>query len=270
MFSGVEHSRYPLLFTISAGYQTMDQLTDPLAAQLPRETQMHAARLAQDGFAHAFRLTVETPAAERATQIVAAVKKLREWICESADHEQSALRSAMLLSGLDQWGLAYTQVFGAAAMAGLSELVTGLRAAAPDGEVAADMIQQISDDQASAFSFKAELRKSIHLALWHSMIEDTERESATAILKQLGGMMLRLVESMPDLGWIIIAHTLADIQIRCLAHQLATTGLAQEMTQALFGALNQQLPADQRTRIMAGATQTVIAWQQSTRSTTTH
>lgn len=248
----------------------MKQLTDPLATQLPRETQIQAARLAQDGFAHAFRLTVETPANERQKPIIAAVKKLSDWINEPTDREHSALRSAMLLSGLDQWGLAYTQVFGAAAMAGLSELVAGLRALAADGDVAADAIERIGDDQAAAFSFKAELRKAIHLALWHSMIEDTERESATATLKQLGGMMLRLVESMPDLGWIIVAHTLADIQIRCLAHQLATSGLGQEMTQELFGALNQQLPADQREKIMAGATQTVIAWQQSTRSTTTH
>lgn len=248
----------------------MDQLTDPLATQLPRETQIQAARLAQDGFAHAFRLTVEAPASERQKPIIAAVKKLGDWINDPADREQSALRSAMLLSGLDQWGLAYTQVFGAAAMAGLSELVAGLRASAPHGDVASDAIERISDDQAAAFSFKAELRKAIHLALWHSMIEDAERESATATLKQLGGMMLRLVESMPDLGWIIVAHTLADIQIRCLAHQLATTGLAQEMTQELFGALNQQLPTDQREKIMAGATQTVIAWQQSTRNTTTH
>jgi hypothetical protein len=251
----------------------MDSLIDPLAAQLPRETQIQAARLAQDGFAHAFRLTLETPAAERQPAIISAVKKLNDWIIErnppgdANDDAQPALRAAMLLSGLDQWGLAYTQVFGAAAMAGLSELVGGLRVSAPD---ATEMIQRINDDQAAALSFKSELRKAIHLALWHSMIEDAQQESATATLQQLGGMMLRLVESMPDLGWIIVAHTLADIQIRCLAHQLATSGLAQEMTQALFGALNQQLPADQRSKIMAGATQTVIAWQQSTRNTTSH
>jgi hypothetical protein len=248
----------------------MNQLTDPLAEQLPRDIQVQAARLAQDGFAHAFRLTVEATATERPKQIVSAVKKLSDWVNEPADHTQSTLRSAMLLSGLDQWGLAYTQVFGAAAMTGLSELVSGLRASLPDGEVATDAIEKINDDQASAFSFKSELRKAIHLALWHSMIEDEDRDSATAILKQLGGMMLRLDDTMPDLGWIIVAHTLADVQIRCLAHQLATTGLAQEMTQELFGALNQQLPADRREKIMAGATQTVIAWQQSTRSHTTH
>ena len=247
----------------------MDQLTDPLATQLPRDIQTHAARLAQDGFAHAFRLAVETPASERQQPIVDAVKKLNEWVREPADREQSALRFAMLLSGLDQWGLAYSLVFGAAAMTGLSELVNGLRASAGD-DSATETIARIDDDQASAFSFKAELRKSIHLALWHSMIAEEDRESATGVLKQLGGMMLRLVESMPDLGWIIVAHTLADIQIRCLAHQLATSGLAQELTQELFGALNQQLPANQREKIMAGATQTVIAWQQSTRNTTTH
>jgi hypothetical protein len=131
-------------------------------------------------------------------------------------------------------------------------------------------MERIDGTEGCAFSFKAELRKSIHLALWHSMIAEDAQENATGLLKQLGGMMLGLLESMPNLGWIIVASTLADIQIRCLAHGLATTGLAQEMTQQLFGALNQQLPAGQREKIMAGATQTVVAWQQSTRNTTTH
>lgn len=248
----------------------MDQLTDPLAEILPHQTQMDAARHAQDGFAHAFRVTLETPASERPQAIAEAAKKLGNWINEPAEREQSALRAAMLLSGLDQWGLAYSEIFGAEAMAGLSALVGRLRAALPGDENSGDPLRQINDNQAAAFSFKAELRKAIHLALWHSMIAEEDRENAESILKQLGGMMLRLTESMPDLGWIIVAHTLADIQIRCLAHQLATTGLAQEMTQALFGALNLQLPPEQRKKIMAGATQTVIAWQQSNRSSTTH
>jgi len=249
----------------------MDQLTDPLAEKLPQETQIQAARLAQDGFSHAFRLTLEVSAAERHQPIAEAAKKLSDWAGETVDAERSALRLGLLLSGLDQWGLAYSQVFGATAMAGLSELVSGLRAAAHDGGIAgSEAVERINGEEACALSFKAELRKAIHLALWHSMIAEEEKKSATAVLTQLGGMMLALLQSMPNLGWIIVANTLADIQIRCLAHGLATTGLAQEMTQELFGALNQQLPPDQRGRIMAGATQTVIAWQQSTRHTTTH
>lgn len=247
----------------------MDQLIDPLAEQLPRDIQIQAARLAQDGFAHSFRSTLETPAGERQQSIAEAAIKLNGWV--KADTEQSTLRLGMLLSGLDQWGLAYSQIFGAPAMAGLSELVSMLRAATPDkGAAATESIQQINDIEACAFSFKAELRKAIHLALWHSMTEEKDRENATDILRQLGGMMLRLLETTPEFGWIVIAHTLADIQIRCLAHGLATTGLAQEMTQELFGALNQQLPTEQRRKIMSGATQTVIAWQQSAREKTSH
>jgi hypothetical protein len=249
----------------------MNQLIDPLADQLPRDVQIQAARLAQDGFAYSFRSTLETPAGERQKTIAEAAKKMYDWATESTDTEQSTLRLGLLLSGLDQWGVAYSQIFGAPAMAGLSELVSMLRAAAPDkGAAATESIEQINDVEARAFSFKAELRKTIHLALWHAMIEEENRENATDILRQLGGMMLRLLESAPEFGWIIIAHTLADIQIRCLAHGLATTGLGQEMTQELFGALNQQLPAEQRKKIMSGATQTVIAWQQSARSKASH
>ena len=249
----------------------MDQLIDPLAEQLPRDIQIQAARLAQDGFAHSFRSTLETPSGERQQSIAEAAVRLAKWANEPADTKCSALRLGVLLSGLDQWGLAYSQIFGAPSMAGLSELVSMLRAATPDkGAAATESIQRINEIEACAFSFKAELRKAIHLALWHAMIEEEDRENATDILRQLGGMMLRLLETAPEFGWIVIAHTLADIQIRCLAHGLATTGLAQEMTQELFGALNQQLPGEQRKKIMSGATQTVIAWQQSAREKTSH
>jgi hypothetical protein len=249
----------------------MDQLTDAVAEQLPRDAQIHAARLAQDGFSHAFRLTLEVPAAERQTRIADAAKKLLEWVGETTDPARSSLRLGALLSGLDQWGLAYSQVFGTTAMTGLSELVSRLRAVAQDGAIASGAaIERINGEEGCAISFKAELRKAIHLALWHSMIADEDPESAARLLTQLGGMMLALLKTMPNLGWIVIANTLADIQIRCLAHGLASTGLAQEMTQQLFGALNRELPADQREKIMSSATQTVLAWQQSTKNTTAH
>jgi len=249
----------------------MDQLTDALAEQLPRNTQIHAARLAQDGFSHAFRLTLEAPVAERQTRIADAAKKLLDWVSEAADPARSALRLGALLSGLDQWGLAYSHVFGTTAMAGLSELVSNLRAAAPDGAVdSGEAIVRINGEEGCALSFKAELHKAIHLALWHSMIADADPESAARLLTQLGGMMLALLKSMPNLGWIVVANTLADIQIRCLAHGLASTGLAQEMTQQLIDALNRELPAGQREKIITSATQTVLAWQQSTQNTTAH
>lgn len=247
----------------------MTQLTDPLADRLPRETQLQAARHIQDGFSLAFRLSIESLPQARHTAMAEAAERLKAWSAQTGDPPAQQLRTALILSGLDQWGLAYSQLFGASAMSGLSELVGFLRADSRAAD-ALSSIETIDGAEECAFSFKSELRRGIHLALWHAMIASEDREEATAILKHLGAMMLRLVESMPMLGWIVVANTLADIQIRCLEHGLAGTGVAQETTEALFGALNQQLPAEQRQKIMPAATRTVIAWQQSARDTTRH
>lgn len=247
----------------------MSTMTDPLITLLPREAQTQAARHAQDGFALAFRLTLEATPETRQKAMLEAAARLEQWIGEADAAGTQALRAALLLGGLDQWGLAYSQIFGAQGMSGLGELVAALRGG-KHGAAALDAMERIDAAPECAFSFKAELRKAIHLALWHAMIAEEDREGAVAVLKQVGGMMLGLVEKMPELGWIIVANTLADIQIRCLAHGLAADGLAQEMTEQLFGALKQQLPPEQRDRIMSAATQTVIAWQQSTRSSSVH
>lgn len=244
-------------------------IIDPFAEQLPREIQTQAARHAQDGFALAFRLSIESTAEARRSAMQEAAERLTTWAKQTGDPATQPLRAALILSGLDQWGLAYSQIFGAAALSGLSELV-GLLRATPQGDATLQALKELDESEQCAASFKAELRKAIHLALWHAMIAASGREEAFDILKQLGGMMLRLVESMPTLGWIIVANTLADIQIRCLEHSLASTGLAQETTQSLFGALNQQLPAVERQKIMPAATQTVIAWQQSNKGATRH
>ena len=53
----------------------------------------------------------------------------------------------------------------------------------------------------------------------------------------------------------------------CLAHRLAQEGLAQEMTEALFSAVSQALSAEDRQRILGGAGQAVVAWQQAQRAT---
>lgn len=249
----------------------MDTLNDPLAVQLPREIQMQAARSIQDGFAGAFRATLEMAGNERHKEIDRIARVLAAWAAEPKDDGVSALRLALLLSGLDQWGLAYSQVFGAEAMAGLTELVALLRASVSDNGLAAlEAIERINATSENAFTFKAELRQAIHLALWHSMIVEADRDAAVAMLKQLGGMLLKLLTELPELGWIVIANTLADIQIRCLAHGLATEGLGQEMTQMLFASLEHELPLDERQKITPAATQIVIAWQHSTRTTATH
>lgn len=245
----------------------MDPIRDPLAGPAPRDVQTRAAHLAQDAFAEAFRLTLESAPAERQQGVAEVVARLVAWARSDAGSDAAALRLALLLCGLDQWGVAYSQVFGAEAMAGLSELVSGLRANLAAAEVGCceGYFEQVVGEEASGFGFKAELRKAIHLALWHSMIAEEDREGAVGILKRLGGMMLGLVDAMPESGWVIVADTLADIQIRCLAHGLAAEGLGAETTRDLFAVLGRQLPERQRERIMAAANQAVVAWQQAAR-----
>ena len=183
--------------------------------------------------------------------------------------EVRALRTAMLLAGLDQWGQAWSGCYGAGAMTGLSELLGCLRDSLdPQAEAAVQQaFTKLNADEAHGFNFKAELHKSIHVALWHTLIAEENRENATTLANQLGGLMLGLLKTMPENGWIIVASALADIQIRCLAHHLAQEGLAQEMTQQLFAALSQALSTEDRKRILGGAGQAVIAWQQAQRAT---
>lgn len=187
----------------------------------------------------------------------------------AAGDEARALRRALLLSGLDQWGLAWSRAYGAGAMTGLSELLGVLRDALdPAAEAAVQAaFSHLNSAEANAFAFKAELHKSIFVTLWHTLIAEEDRDSATALANQLGGMLLGLLQSMPQHGWVVLASTLADIQIRCLAHDLAKEGLAQEMTQELFAAIAQALPAEERKRILGGAGQAVVAWQQAQRAT---
>lgn len=188
----------------------------------------------------------------------------------AANDEAHALRQALLLSGLDQWGQAWSKAYGAGAMTGLSELLGVLRDALdPAAEAAVQKaFARLDADEASGFSFKAELRKSVFVALWHTLISEEDREGAATIANQLGSMLLGTLQAMPENGWIIVASALADIQIRCLAHNLAQEGLAQEMTQELFAALARELSPEDRKRILGGAGQAVVAWQQAQRATT--
>ena len=81
----------------------------------------------------------------------------------------------------------------------------------------------------------------------------------------LAGFKAALTRTMPEVGWRLVADALAHIQIRCLAHRLASDGLGQETTQALFGALSRELPKPQWEQIMAQATQAVLGWQEASR-----
>lgn len=241
---------------------------DRLATLASAEVQKRAALLSQDAFAQVFRLSVSEDDAGRTAGVESVRSALANWASAGEGDTARALRMALLLSGLDQWGLAYSRAFNLQAIPGLTELVGGLRTALDPREDAQLQLQfaAIENAEGNAIDFKIELRRTIHLALWHAMIASEEREQASAILAQLGGMMFVLVKSMPQLGWRLLADALAHIQIQCLAHGLAADGLARETTMSLFAALHQELPADRRDLVMAHSSRAVIAWQQANRA----
>lgn len=238
---------------------------DALAGAAPSEVQKRAAHMAQDAFAEVFRLTVGADDAGRAAGVERLRGALYNWVRAGEGDEARALRMAMLLAGLDQWGLAYSRAFGLQAIPGLTELVGGLRTAL-DPQADAQVQQQfaaIDAGEGNVIDFKIDLRRGLHLALWHAMIASEEREQATAILSQLGGMLFMLVKAMPCLGWRLVADTLAQIQIQCLSQGLAAEGLARETTFSLFAALTQELPEAQRDLVMAHAGRSVVAWREA-------
>ena len=240
---------------------------DTLAPLAAPAVQQQAARMAQDAFAQVFRLTLDEDDAGRARGVAGLETALRNWSRAAGDDEARSTRLALLMSGLDQWGLAYTQAFQLQAIPGLSELLGALRTEL-DAQDEARLLRQfaaIDAAEGNAIDFKIELRRAIHLALWHAMIASEERDQATAILTRLGSMLLALIAHMPELGWRLVADTLANIQIRCVAEGLASEGLAQESNQALFAALAGGLPADTRDRVMAYANQAVLGWLQARR-----
>lgn len=241
---------------------------DTLADVVHPDVQRLAARMAQDAFTQLFRLTLERdgPALQAAVAEIARLS--RNWAQAGADDEARALRLALLLSGIDQWGLAWCQAFRLSAIPGVSELLGSLRTGL---DVAADArferaFAAIDAAECDAIDFKMDLRRNIHLGLWHAMIACEDRAEAETILAALGGMMVALTQKMPQLGWRLVADALAHIQLRCLIEAAASTGLARDVNAALFTALRQNLPRDISEPMFAHANQVVIAWQQARRA----
>ncbi len=240
---------------------------DPLASLVDADTQRQAAHLAQEAFARVFRLSVAETDSERHKGVQALHAELSQWAA-SADGEACALRLALLLTGMDQWGLVWSQAFGLVAIPGLSELVGALRTGLDETLEARFLrhFEALAAAEENAIDFKVELRRALHLALWHSSIASENRDEALRLAGLLGSQLLALTREMPLAGWRLVADALAFIQIRCLADGLATEGVAQEATQALFGALTRELPKGQRDLVMAHAARAVLAWQQSRRA----
>ncbi len=223
--------------------------------------------MAQDAFARVFRLSVGEAEEVRRRGVEQLQHELEQWAVAGERDDACAVRRALLLSGMDQWGVAWSQAFDLVAIPGLSELVGALRTGL-DVQDEARFLRQfeaIAQAEENAIDFKVELRRGIHLALWHSSIATQDRDEALRLAAQLGGRLLGLTCEMPAAGWRLVADALAFIQIRCLADGLAAEGVAQEATQALFAALARELPTEQRDKVMAHAARAVIAWQQASR-----
>ena len=232
---------------------------DPLARHVDLATQRQAARLAEESFARLFRLSVAEGDAAR----LKGVEQLRVDLAEA-----QALRLALVLAGLDQWGLAWSRAFGLVAIPALTELIGALRTGLDEAAEARFLrhFEGIAAAEENAIDFKVELRRGLHLALWHASIATGHRDEALRLAAELGSQLLALTRSMPVAGWRLVADALAFIQIRCLAEGLAAEGVAQEATQALFGALARELPAPQRDLVMAHSARAVMAWQQAGRA----
>ncbi len=240
---------------------------DGLAGLAAPEVQRLAARMAQDAFTRVFRLTTEGDEAAVHAAVAEIDRLARNWVRAAEGDEARALRLALLVSGLDQWRLAWCQAFGLKEIPGIGALLGALRSGL-DANADARLQQKlaaIGEAECDAVDFKMELRRNIHLALWHAMIACADRDDALAILAALGGMLVALVGHMPKLGWRLVADALVNIQLRCLADAAASTDLARETTEGLFVALRQALPREISEPMFAQANQAVIAWQQSRR-----
>ena len=241
-------------------------IVDSLAALADAATQKTAAQMAQDIFAGTFRLTMD-PGAADAGQVMSEVEtRCRNWCLAGADDDARALRLALLISGLDQWGLAYSQAFKLSAIPALSALIGALRNRL-DAKADARFqwfFSQIGEIESDAIDFKVELRRNMHLALWHAMAACDSDDEAQAIVQHLGSMLLALDKRMPELGWRLVADALANIQIVLLSNAALST-FAQEGTQQLFASLRGALPQQRYQEILAHSAQAVLAWQQARR-----
>lgn len=248
-------------------HQVADCSEDHLATIVEPDIQRVAARMAQDAFAETFRLTLNSsdPAFDAALNLLEA--RCQYWCNAASAHEAKILRLVLLISGIDQWGLAYSQTFELNSIPGASLLIGKLRTKLDPKEEALFLrfFDQVADIEADAIDFKVELRRNIHLALWHAMIACDAPEESQAIMTNLGSLMVALNTKMPNLGWRLLADALASIQISLLGDAVAASKLAQESTQQLFSALRQTLPKAQFQSILAYSGQAVLSWQQSRR-----
>lgn len=249
------------------GTEAFTLAEDGMANLAAPDVQRLAARMVQDAFTRIFRLTVEGDQAALQDAVGEIARLSRNWVCAAADDGARALRLAMLVSGIDQWELAWCQAFGLTSIPGAGALLGALRSGwdVPAEACYQQQFAAMQRAESDAVDFKMELSRNIHLALWHAMIACDDRDEALVILAALGGMLVALVSRMPVIGWRLVADALAHIQLRCLLDAAASEGLARETTEELFAVLRQAIPRKVFEPMLAHANQAVIAWQQSRR-----
>jgi hypothetical protein len=231
---------------------TSDHLLDCFLPTVPADAQDDLARRVQRVFTDTLQRSLDSSAPITPAALDAIVDLLK--LSPSAAEE-----SALVLFGLDQWGLAYGQAFGTDCLPVLTAVVAHMRAQSDDATL--DHLQTLADDEGAGFQFKLSLRGAIHLGLWHAMVGEVDDAQGKHLAQCLGSQMLALLDAMPQHGWEILARTFAEIQMRCLAHGIAQTGPAKLLNEALFAALHARIPAEKRTRIIAAADQWVATWQ---------
>ena len=242
---------------------------DGLAVLVNADTQRLAARMTQDIFAGIFRQTLSADPGSLDQKLIEVEQSCFNW-CQAGDSPDAcAARLALLISGLDQWGLAYSQTFNLSAIPALSALIGALRNRLdPQSDTKFQWyFSQIDQIEGDGIDFKIELRRGIHLALWHAIGACETSEQAKAIIQPLGSMMLVLDRNMPNLGWRLLADALANIQV-ALLNDTHVSEITQESTQQLFESLRQSLPAERYREILAHSGQVVLAWQQARRNKT--
>jgi len=235
---------------------------DRLAGVVSPDTQKLAARMAQDAFAQVFRLTLHSDEAALQSSQAALETQCFNWSRAGQGEDARALRLALLIAGMDQWGLAYSQAFGLVAIPALSALLGNLRTrldAASDARFQS-YFSRLDEAEADAIDFKIELRRGIHMALWHAMAACEQMSEAEPIVRTLGSLLLALTQRMPQTGWRLTADALAHFQMRLLGNPAELPPLAQETTQQLFDALGNALDATLYRAIRTGADQSVQAW----------
>lgn len=240
-------------------------IVDALASLIDPGSQRDGAHLAQVVFGEVFRHAWTPDPVELGQILKTLAARCLEWCQAGEVRTLSPARLALLVSGLDQWGLAYTQTFSLTAIPALTALIAALRTSLdPQSEALFQQyFEQMAQKETNAVDFKVELRRGIHLALWHAMAACETSEEAQSILQVLGSFLLALNQQWPTIGWRLVADALAHIQIGLLNGQ--TSELARISTQSLFAALQHVLPEDRYQLILHQAGQAVLAWQQARR-----